>query len=127
MKRPRRSGATCRWCTRTTDGRPVGVGTWTFSATNHKPRSDSPGSLSAPAVGSSVGSDAPTLDAPGAREATGGPARPAAQPEASSPERAPSATRRAHRLDQPEAGACPPTRKADRTSERSERNARRSR
>jgi hypothetical protein len=50
------------------------------------------------------------------REAAGEPARPAAQRPlgASSPERAPSANRRAHRLDQPEAGACPPTRKADR-------------
>ena len=124
MKRPRQGGATCRWCSRTTDCQPSRVGTWTSPATNLKPLSDSLGSLSAPALGSP---DASTPDAPGAREATGGPARPAAQPEASSPERAPSATRRAHRLDQPEAGACPPTRKADRTSERSERNARRSR
>ena len=50
------------------------------------------------------------------REAAGEPARPAAQRPlgASSPERAPSANRRAHRLDQPEAAPCGPTRKADR-------------
>jgi len=50
------------------------------------------------------------------REAAGESARPAAQRPsgASSPDRAPSANRRAHRLDQPEAAPCGPTRKADR-------------
>ena len=72
---------------------------------------------------------ASTADAPGAREAAGEPARPAAEraERASSPERAPSAPRRAHRLDQPEAGACPPTRKADRTGDQREPIERRSR
>ena len=62
------------------------------------------------------------------REAAGGSARPAAQRPAgaSSPDRGPSAPRPAHRLDQPEAGACPPTRKADRKSDRRERTVRRS-
>ena len=45
---------------------------------------------------------------------------------ASSPDRAAGANGGAHQLDRPEAGACPPTRKADRQSDRRERNERRS-
>ena len=62
------------------------------------------------------------------REAEREPERPAARPlpQAGSPDRGPSAPRPAHRLDRPEAGACPPTRKADRQSDRRERTVRRS-
>ena len=59
----------------------------------------------------------------GGREATREPARPAARPllQAGSPDRAPSAPRRAHRLDQPSEGLVPSQRKADRKSDRRER------
>ena len=70
---------------------------------------------------------ASALDAAGGREVEREPERPAAQraQRASSPDRAAGANGGAHRLDRPEAGACPPTRKTDRQSDRRERHERR--
>lgn len=69
----------------------------------------------------------PRPSATAGREVEREPERPAAQraQRASSPDRAAGANGGAHRLDRPEAGACPPTRKTDRQSDRRERHERR--
>jgi hypothetical protein len=118
----------------------VGVGTWTFSATNLKPLSVSSRSLSALAVASHAWLSNTTYPAShgrgssslfhaslttAVREAAVEAVRPAAQPEASSPERVAAARGGAHRLDQPSEGLAPSQRKADRTSELRSLNVRR--
>ncbi|WP_218962321.1 hypothetical protein, partial [Halorubrum persicum] len=74
-----------------------------------------------------VGSDGPTRYTSAGREAPGEAVRPAAQPEASSPERGGAARGAAHRLDQPSEGLAPRNGRPTASATEREPNERRSR